>query len=145
MTSEDWLLIFLSSGADGVSSRALDPVRIQKGMFLLSKRGPASARNAYDFEPYNWGPFSRQVYRDLDELENAGLIQRSPVEGQSWSVFTCTPEGALKAAAISESVSPEDRTWLLGLRSFVQQHSFAGLLKAIYEAYPEYATRSMLR
>jgi uncharacterized protein YwgA len=80
-----------------VRRTGLDPVRIQKAMFLLSadlgKALPAS--QSYSFSPYNYGPMSKRLDMDLDELVAAGLVRELPVSGQSWSRYGASPSGLL--------------------------------------------------
>jgi hypothetical protein len=140
----DWLLLFLSPGVLGSGGAdAVDPIRIQKGMFLLSQRGPA--RDLYGFEPYNWGPFSPEIYRDLEQLRREHLVERQPVPGGTWSRWRATPEGENEARRVAERLAPDDVTWLASARSFVTSRSFKRLLRDIYAEYPEYATQSRLR
>ena len=87
MTRQDWLALFLAfEGApDG-----LDPVRIQKGMFLFAMEAGVPEGQTYGFRPYNYGPMSRGIYDDLDRLVSEGTIEATPVEGQSWSRYVVT-------------------------------------------------------
>jgi uncharacterized protein YwgA len=144
MNRSDWLLLLLDKVAldvDGPDS--LDPVRIQKGMFLLSKRGPAP--EAYHFKPYNWGPFSRDVYADLDALQSSGLISAQWPAGQNWARYEPTQEGHARAAALVESLDEAHVTWMREARAFLTTRSFSRLLEDVYELFPEYATQSHFR
>lgn len=60
----DWLLLLLDRAAlEASGPDELDPVRIQKGMFLLSERG--SARGLYNFRAYDWGHSAQPSMRTL--------------------------------------------------------------------------------
>ena len=143
VTRAEWLLLFLSRSPFGVvEPAALDPIRIQKGMFLLSMRGPA--RDIYSFRPYNWGPFSSDIYRDLDELEGSGLLRSESVSGQSWRLYETTSKGESVAQEISLHVAPQNVEWLGRVRRFVTERRFVDLLRSIYAEYPDYATKSFL-
>ncbi|SRR6266511_4774994 len=140
---KDWLLLFMSAEALGVDGPPdLDPVRVQKGMFLLSRRGPA--RHLYTFRPYNWGPFSRDIYDDLDSLQADGLLQSQRRTGRSWRVYWTTDAGHDRAAAIAARLPKTDLDWLGKMRHYVTSRSFTRLLRELYEAYPEYKHRSLL-
>jgi hypothetical protein len=56
----DWLLLLLAFKAES-DSPALDPIRVQKGMFLVAEEGGLPAEERYDFTPYSWGPYCRDV------------------------------------------------------------------------------------
>jgi hypothetical protein len=136
----DWLLLFLAGNGH---EEPLDPIRIQKGMFLLSMRGPQ--RNLYEFEPYDWGPFSREIYRDLDALERDSLVLSEAAPGQTWRLYRTSIEGTRRAQQFAGRMDDAHVRWLLDTRRFVTERSFLRLLQDIYDAYPAYAANSRLR
>jgi uncharacterized protein YwgA len=81
MTRRDWLMLFISfEGAP----RGLDPVRLQKGMFLFGQEvAEVPPDEKYTFRPYNYGPMSKAIYDDLDGLVADGLVEKVAVEGQA--------------------------------------------------------------
>jgi hypothetical protein len=131
----DWLLLLLDGG--------MDPIRIQKGMFLFAMESGAPASEVYQFEPYNWGPFSRAIYGDLETLEAQGLIERVPVMGATYARYRRTPDGEAAASRLAAKANPEWLSYLLDLRGKITNASFDRLLRAVYKQYPEYATRSI--
>lgn len=140
----DWLLLFLSRDSLGVDGPAeVDPIRIQKGMFLLSQRGPA--RDLYAFRPYNWGPFSPAIYGDLDYLVGEGLVEIEAVPGQTWKRYRTTQKGESKTSKLIDRVDASAVDWLGRARRYVTSRSFSQLLREIYARYPKYATESLLR
>lgn len=141
MGRSDWLLLLLARGPLGADGpEGLDPVRIQKGMFLLSKLGPS--RDVYEFRPHHWGPFSRDIYSDLGALASRGLVSKEPVPGQSWSRWEVTAKGEEEAERFKEGLSPEAAAWMRRLRRFLTTRSFNRLLEDVYERFPEFAVRS---
>lgn len=141
LARSDWLLLLLDRAA--LSARGpeeLDPVRIQKGMFLLSKRGPA--RGVYEFRAYDWGPFSSNIYADLASLTRRGDLSEEKVSGRTWSTYRVTARGHDRAVALAAKMHPENITWLRQARDFLTTRSFAQLLREIYELYPDYAVNS---
>lgn len=147
MTRKDWLLLLLAyKGApDG-----LDPVRIQKAMFLLkADLGKALPSNqSYSFSPYNYGPMSKKVYTDLDELVAAGLVRKLPVSGQSWSRYAASPSGLLageKIAVKAADVNLPAARKLWEVKQIVASKTFDELLQFIYDRHPEYEERSIFR
>lgn len=141
---KSWLLLFLSKAAsEGDGPAQLDPVRIEKGMFLLTMRGPTAARDLYRFQPYNWGPYSAQVNHDLEELRAAGLVEAERAQGQTWRKYRVTSGGEFLAREFSDRLAPEDVAWIRSLRHWLAARSFNQLLRDVYDAYPEYATNSL--
>jgi hypothetical protein len=145
MDRREWLLLLIATSQrlDG-----LDPVRVQKGMFLLAQEAGLPPGERYMFVPYNYGPMSVDVYRDLDELVVRELIQRRPRSGYRWTTVTPTARGTQEARkardlAVEESPLAERRlrriVWLIDVLGFGE------LLATVYRRYPTFATRSVFR
>ncbi len=147
MTRRDWLLLLVAAGAGAVD---LDPVRVQKGLFLLAQEGGLPPGQRYAFVPYNYGPMSAGVYRDADTLVRRGLLERVAVPGYSWGRLRVTEAGRARAAALRAAA---DRTEVerraIGrldeIHALVTSLCFADLLATIYDRYPAYAARSVFR
>lgn len=93
--------------------RGLDPVRLQKGMFLFAQETDVPARQKYEFRAYNYGPMSPDIYSDIDKLVASGLVEPVAVEGQSWSRYRPTKTVYTTAANCSarprrSTASPPD-------------------------------------
>jgi hypothetical protein len=139
-----WLLLFV----DAAGRAPVDPVRIQKGMFLLAMSGALPAAERYRFEPYLYGPMSRDVYRDVRAFGERRLVDAHPVEGASWQVVGSTHAGRQLAAALrrrARAERPAALAEVASLRSRLDGLSFADLLGSIYDRYPAYASRSVFR
>jgi uncharacterized protein len=141
LVRSDWLLLLLDRAALGAQGPDdLDPVRIQKGMFLLSKRGPQ--RDMYEFQPYDWGPFSSDIYADLASLTRQGYLSEERMPGRTWSTYRVTARGRERAAALAAQMRAENIAWLRQAREFLTTRSFAQLLRDIYALYPDMAVNS---
>jgi uncharacterized protein YwgA len=145
VTPRDWLLLFLAfEGAP----RGLDPVRLQKGMFLFAQEADVPAGQKYDFRPYNYGPMSTDIYSDLDELVARGLVERVPVEGQSWSRYKPTETGVrLGSELLDNAKAKHDDAahHLYETKRSVAAMTFNALLEDVYDRYPKYASESLFR
>jgi hypothetical protein len=143
MRARDWLLLLIA--AEGAAG-GLDPVRLQKGMFLLAEEAGLPRRERYRFVPYNYGPMSRGLYRGLRDLTRAGLVERRPVPGLRWARHAVTPAGAAAATALEAGLGPRALERLRRLREIkarIASQRFDSLLLDVYERYPQYATRSV--
>lgn len=141
--ARDRLLLFIA--LDGAPS-GLDPVRLQKGMFLFSQEAARSKDEQYDFIPYNFGPMSIQIYRDLDDLVSEGLVEAVPVQGQSWSRYVATPAGleqGRELLAKKETVTAARQ--LHGIKQDVAGKTFSEVLEDVYDRYPDFATKSVFQ
>jgi hypothetical protein len=142
--ARDWLLLLTSEAAPG----GLDPVRLQKGMFLLAQEAGLPQRERYRFVAYNYGPMSRGLYRGLRDLVRAGLVERRFAPGVPWGRYTVTAAGVARASELEAGLGPRARGRRERLREVharIAGQSFGDLLSDVYESYPEYATRSVFR
>jgi uncharacterized protein YwgA len=145
VTARDWLLLLVALNGD---RDGLDPIRVQKGLFLLAREGGLPARERYYFVPYNYGPMSPRVYRDVELLVRCELLERRTVDGQRWRRLRATAAGHARAAGLLEAAGGREREAierLREIRQLITSLSFTRLLEAIYRRYPEYAERSVFR
>lgn len=145
MLKSDWLLVLaaLKGSAEG-----LDPIRLQKGMFLFAQQGGAPEVERYDFEPYNYGPMSRELYRDLDHLVHEGLLEATAVSGQTWQRYRANDAGREHAQRLLDEADPDTLNAarrLYEIKRSIVDKGFARLLNDVYDRYPEYAARSVFR
>ena len=68
-------LLFLLIGVDAQPSGLGGITRLQKLMFLLEKEEYVDLLDGFEFEAYKAGPYSPQLYDDLEFLENLGYIE----------------------------------------------------------------------
>lgn len=141
---ERWQLLLLFVGTGKAANQELDPVRIMKGMFLLEMK-EGLEKHTYNFEPYDYGPFSISVYDDLDLLEGKKLIERIPRPGRNWSYVRVTDEGRNVARSLEEQAKPEQLAKISAVHEEVLDKTFAELLRYIYENYRDYAGRSVFQ
>src|SRR4051812_43253500 len=99
---QETLLVFLRAGG----GERVDPIRIQKALFILAKETPKDwlpTEARYRFEPYNYGPYSTDIYYDLERLERDGYVETSELPGRSWKYYSLSPEGNEAAHALVET------------------------------------------
>ncbi len=140
MTRRDWLLLYIA--LKGAPS-GLDPVKIQKGMFLMAMEGGLPEEERYTFSPYLYGPMSSAIYSDVERLEADGLIEGEPVPGYTWKRYKATPAGIDVARHLLEDADGDAARKLYEIKQLVAAQSFPTLLRDVYVRYPEYATRSV--
>jgi len=142
MPQVDWLMMILASG-EGRLGTALDPIRIQKALFYISRDPSVPAAEKYSFEPYNYGPYSRAIYADLDALVEEGLLQTTPAPSGRWRLFSLTSTGFARFDEIRSEAPP---AWLAlagSVRTLVTSLSFTELLRRVYRDFPEFAVNSI--
>lgn len=136
------LLAFLAASADV----ELDPIRIMKGLFLLAQEAKSSTlayEDKYEFVPFNYGPCSFEVYRDLDYLRSKCLIKQTRQSAESWFRYSITEDGLRVFASLDLNVHLNK--YIRILNEFVRSLSFADLLKVVYAEYPDFAVKSVFQ
>ena len=139
---QDWLLLFIV-GTEHYDSW-VDRIRLMKGMFLFQEEGDAPPEVDYDFQPYDYGPFTREVYEDLEELGSEGLIIEAR-DGKSYRTNAAGRRRIEKLALDEPGLDPDAIGRLQNLRVELCDLSFRQLLKRVYEAHPESAARSVAK
>jgi uncharacterized protein YwgA len=136
------LLMASSKFVDPDESEALDRLRMQKGVFLLENRGPTEWRSLYEFEPYDWGPFSRSLIQDVNQMVVNGQMMTVRFEGFRFWEYQNTEQGELLVEDAVANLEESTVEFVRRIRNYVTHRSFSQLLKEVYAAYPDYAVRS---
>jgi hypothetical protein len=142
MNRTDYTLAVLAS-ADGA---IFTPVQVQKLFFLLDKKVPQDVGGPhFNFEPFDYGPFDSNVYQELEFLADRGqvAIDRNPNTG--WRTYRPTPEGLETGKRTLQAINPTTREYVNRLSRWVRSISFAELVSAIYDHFPEMRARSVFR
>lgn len=137
----DWTLMAIAS-----AKRPLQPVQLQKSLFLLARnlsREKLKTPVFYSFDAYDYGPFCSSVYSDSEALEAQGLvaIQRPPES--RFKMYSIKEAGAERAADTRRVLDLDALKYLDTVVSFTQSLSFNQLVKSIYNAYPEMKANSV--
>src|SRR5262249_47624999 len=134
MTQRDWLILLL--GLRGRRGAAMDPVRVQKGMFLFAQEAGVPASEQYRFEPFHYGPYSFELRRDLDDLVKEGVVGTRPVPGYSWARYALTRAGAERARDLISAAPRPALATLYAIKQRITSRSFNALLREVYREYP---------
>lgn len=120
------------------------PVQIQKLFFLLDKKIPQEISGPlFDFQPYDYGPFDKAVYRELDELEQMGLVET--LSNGRWREYRLTTEGQYRGQGEFQLLPKRAQDYIVAVVHFVRSLSFSELVRSIYAAYPEMAVNSVFQ
>ncbi|HDV6632647.1 TPA: hypothetical protein RJX14_001439 [Legionella pneumophila] len=121
------------------------PVQIQKLLFLIQKKIPFCIENEFEFSPYDYGPFDKNVYKELEILASEGCVDIREHESSAWKTYGLTKEGSVKAKEVYNTLDDNTKNTIAKLSSFVRQLSFSQLVSAIYKAYPEMKQNSVFK
>jgi len=124
------------------------PVQVQKLFFLLDENASGSLGGPqFAFEPYDYGPFDKDVYRELEELQRLGLVNIASVYAGSGSRrhYSLTPAGVLEGQKALSVIPAPIRDYMTNLSAWVRSLSFAQLVGSIYKAYPHMRENSIFQ
>ncbi|MDR2408857.1 MAG: hypothetical protein LBE13_12210 [Bacteroidales bacterium] len=84
ISNSDLLLMLLGiDSSQEISNGVRGITRVQKYIFLLEKEYhilPSEKGKGFEFVPYKAGPYSSQLYDDLELLENLEYIKGEPID-----------------------------------------------------------------
>ena len=120
---------------------AHSPVQVQKLLFMLDRE----VANRIDgphfmFKPYNYGPFDKTVYAELEALAGEGHVEI--VSLGNLQQFRLTPSGQQIGNSVLTYLPLAARDYVQKASAFVRRLSFADLVSAIYKAYPDMKVNS---
>lgn len=138
LSSEDFILLLLdSNGREKIKGKLC----FQKEMFLVVKEICPDLDIDLNFEPYHYGPFSRNLANLLDDLEDNSLIRvERYVDTCSYSI---TSKGVEKVSKLD--VSNDIRKKISNLKNASNNLGYKGLLRYVYFNFPEYAENSKIK
>lgn len=177
------LLLLLLSGevnskVDQRSTSVEGITRLEKLLFLLkTEQGflrEVPDKDDFHFVPFRMGPWSQEVYDEVDFLESLGLIEKKTrgkrseadlahddalfnnlvldkyqktmaISDSEAEVFQLTPQGRTKALQIYNRLPTEEKEKLISLKRRFNRMNLRQLLRYVYEKYPAYTTESEIK
>ena len=106
-------------------------------MFLLSKETVFSKVEGYNFVPHYYGPFSRELDRDLMELIESGI--RNEEDG-----FTLTPVGFRSTQQKWNSLDQSQKLALSRIKERFNRTPLDNLMDYVYGKYKKYTVKSAM-
>ena len=97
------LLLASARFASEEEREPLDRIRMQKAIFLLEMQGPPAWRDAFEFSPYDWGPYSRVLTTTVNSLLADRLLEQTPVPHRRYSGYRSTEEGEVIVAQVLDA------------------------------------------
>ena len=181
---KDILLLLLYS--PGIDSAVNEPIvgrtRLMKMLYLFRKEALHKFRkgikvdenNFYEFFPWNFGPFSKEVYDDLTFFVLRRFIEAKPAEAESMSEsaeewrnwvlqsgldfgieqdeefveeqFSLTPHGEkFTRERLYDALSDAQRALLKEFKARLVQKPLRSILRYVYTEYPESTAKSTIK
>jgi len=172
-SATDVLLVLLY--APGISNKEGEPIhgitRLEKLMFLLEKETSFKEiiNKNYKFDAYDYGPFSSEIFDDIESLKSAGILNESKSGGHkleyidfeenemnvyetissspSIKKYELTPKGIAIGKILFESLSDIQKKEILRIKSEFNSNSMSinKLLSYVYRGYPDFTKKSVIR
>ena len=161
------LLLGAPTKNPALQDRVSGVTRLEKLVFLIERETSLKdlLTEDADFIPYNFGPFSKTVYRAVDLLSGYGLVDDSPSIAandedsweQTWVIgfetpdryatrdFRLTKKGKRYYTVLSREI-PE--SYIRELTAFKEQFGslpLRQLVRYVYQRYPKMTERSLIR
>jgi hypothetical protein len=128
------------------SPAAYAPVQVQKLFFLIDQHiAELIGGKQFAFEPYDYGPFDRDVYAELEELKSKNLIAITPTGTGERRRYALTSEGQELGAQYLSKLPETAQEHLAKLSKWVCSLSFSQLVGSIYKAYPDMRANSIFK
>lgn len=168
LEGSDLVLLLLAAPTNVVSAkdRVNGITRLEKLLFLVEKETSVAesvASGHLNFKPYDYGPFSKDVYEAVELLEESGLLTEERVVDKQTidsmedvSVtgavetdeyverrFALTEEGRLVANLLAQH-HPDVVGQLARIKDQYAERSLSGLIRYVYKTYPDSAKNSVI-
>ena len=145
----DLLLLLLY--ARGNSGKINEPIggitRLQKELFLVQKTlQDEGIKYKYPFRPYRMGPFSRDLYRDIEWLKSENVIQEKRLHFKDqgiYRIFKLTSEGCKEVSNLIKK--PTTFGILRVVEQVKRQYNSMKLLDLVeftHQVFPEYVQKT---
>ena len=142
MNKKDWTLLTIAA-AEG---KNITPVQLQKCLFLLGQNfGKRLGGDFYNFIPYDYGPFSSDIYSDVTKLQQEGLIRIEHIPGIRWVEYSATLTGMAQSEEFQKNAPQDIVKKLKEIVQWARSLSFEKLISEIYKEYPKYKVRSVFK
>ncbi len=126
--------------------------RLQKMVFLLEQELKEQSETVieaenYNFVPYDYGPFSKSLYDDIDKMSEKGLVtdcKREINDGQVKYNYEVTDEGK---QFVESQLSTEEGELIYKLAKSIEREYndvlLSTLIEDVYSEYPKFAEKSV--
>ena len=142
---EEWVLIFFYAGAENSENNPIINgfLMFTKQFFVFVKEIKKDLDKQFNFIPYDYGPYSFVLKRNIDDLSKKGSIEIKRYDDRQ--DFILTETGIKKSRILFDSLDDKTKQALQNLRHEATELGYRGVLRYVYSRYPEYTTASKIR
>ena len=136
--------IVIMALAAGGKNAEYGPAQAQKLFFLIDKElNDLPDAPFFAFQPYDYGPFDKDVYSALDSLKESGRVLVN--HSSRYRKFALTEEGYQEGEKLLQEMSGHAKKFITDAAIWVQETSFQDMVSAIYTKYPDMKANSIFR
>jgi uncharacterized protein YwgA len=138
------LLLLFADGTEGKTNELIEgKTRLQKELFLSQKMlKDNKISKPYSFRPYHYGPYSKDIYSDIEWLKNEGIIKeesKSDAFGGILRVFSLAPRGIEEVQEmLKDKLVNEQYQLIRKVKREFNSMSVVGLVEFTHREYSEY-------
>jgi len=152
--------------------------RLEKLIFLLIQEknflGDVNIDSKFNFSPFKMGPWSNQIYDEIDFLESLNLLKKKETiknvpadnayfdelltnsiidkyqknkytDDRKSNIFELSESGKKKALEIWNRLSPQEKKSIIDIKKRFNRMNLKQFLTYVYNKYPEYTTNSEIK
>lgn len=142
------LLLLYARGSSGKINEQIGGItRLQKELFLVQKTlQNEGIKYKYQFRPYRMGPFSRDLYRDIEWLKSENIVneERLFLEDKGiYRIFKLTPKGLEEVSNLMKK--PTTLRILKTVEQIKKRYNSMRLIDLVeftHQAFPEYVQKT---
>jgi hypothetical protein len=145
ITAEEVVLTLLLAGKHKPVKGKL---MLMKLAFLASKEVLTNRAQRFRFRPYSYGPYSDEVASGINELIEQGLVLSSvkQVNIDSYRYdYWLSEMGEKRAMEEWRKLESSETIGLDRLRAIEERFGYWGIVRHVYNKYPEFAVASRIR
>jgi len=148
MINRELLPIALLQANDG--EKVDGRTRMQKLVFLIQEEFEDADRQlpgTYTYVPYDYGPFARSLYDDLDRLKKESVIEEKKTEMADGTIkyeYELTDQASDYLSQVPKQKLQRTLELAEQIKSDFNDTRLPKLLDYVYSEYPEYAENSVL-
>ena len=136
--------LMVAALAAGGENASFTPVQVQKLFFLIDREASHFVDGPhFSFKPYDYGPFDREVYAELERLESEQCLEVD--NSKQYRLYRLTAIGYAKGTAALAAIPEPALTFVTRAAEWVRSLTFSQLVAAIYKRYPDMKTKSIFR
>ena len=136
LASRERVLIAIVAAA---GDSGLDRAQLQKSAFLVGEEFDEKLpSDFYQFRPYMYGPFTQEVYSDVERLCD-GLVVETLTGERGRLSYRLAPDSGSGLRSLPEDLE----SGIKQIVEWVKSMSFKELVRAIYYLYPEQQLNSI--